>query len=159
MTRAADALTLPSGGWYNSSTSSIFASSILPFLGATTYPGIAALDDGSSNNALEFVVNDALSDAKVANLYVAGSYVYGAGAATYTAGALQKYAAGLQNNNLRGSIDGVLGTLNTSLSLPTLSVLRVGARRAGGGPLNGWIQKVKYYPLRVSDTQLQLLTQ
>jgi hypothetical protein len=71
---------------------------------------------------------------------------------------LNKMGFGYQANNFRQAVNTTLGTLDTTGTLPTVNQLRIGVW-GGTAYFDGWVQKVKYYPLRVTDTQLQLLTQ
>lgn len=158
--RGTDTFTVPTGGWFNGGEGTLFAQSVLPYLGGTTYPGIAGLDDGGANNAVEFVINDASNDYSSANYYVGGIFIANvASSSVYTENSTLKISAAYKNNDSRGSINGNIGSQVNPIAIPTFTTLRVGARRGNSGPLNGWIQKEKYYPARVSNAQLQLLTQ
>lgn len=157
--RGADALTMPTGAWFNASAGALMSVAALPYVGGTKYPGVFTLDDGTGANAIHLFMGDASTDPKSSEIYRVGVGEFGSAGAAYVAGAIMKQAVGYATNNARASMDGVLGSLDTSVTLPTVTTLRVGARRAGSDPLNGWIQLVKYYRLRPSDTQIQLLTQ
>ena len=160
LTRTIESLTIPTGGWFDSGNGTVFTQASLPYLGGTAYPGIMGLDDGSSNNAIEFLINDATNDYTSTNYYVGGTFI-GSAASTsaYTANSILKMAAAYKNNDSRGSINGNIGSQLNSITIPAFSTFRIGARRGNSAPLNGWISKVKYYPSRVPDTQLQSLTQ
>lgn len=59
-------------------------------------------------------------------------------------------------NSFISAVGGTLSATDTSgTPPPSLTTLYVG----GISPLNGGLTKLKYYPLRASNTQLQLLTQ
>jgi hypothetical protein len=159
VTRLADTLTLPTGAWYNSSAGAMMAIGDLPYLGGAGWPGLVALDDGSSNNAMQLFINDAGSDTKNVEIYTSGAIESSYAGAVYTAGAAMKQAMGYAANNARASMDGTLLSLDTTVNVPTVSILRVGNARSGNKHLNGHLQKMNYYPLRPTDTQLQKLTQ
>lgn len=157
VTRAADNLTIPTGSWLNASKGTLFAKADVTSLGGTAYPRIAYLNDGSVSNSIGLYVNDAGADQKSAQVVYGGvGVMYGTGAA-YTAGNLLKSGITYELNNVIAAHDGVLTGLDTSVDIPTVSSLHIG--RVASSYLNGHLQAAKYYPTRVPDTQLQLLTQ
>lgn len=158
VTRAADTLTVPASGWFNATSGTMAAEGVLPYLGGTKYPGIVSLNDGTANNAMECLVNDATGDTRSMNIYNAGASTFVSTQSAYTAGAALKCSLGYASGNIRAAIDGVLGTLNTASSIPTLTTLNIGVNR-GTHHLNGWVKSVSYFPARVLDAQVQLLTQ
>ncbi|MFA7277290.1 MAG: hypothetical protein WC043_10875 [Pseudobdellovibrionaceae bacterium] len=158
-TRAADILTIPTTSWYGSTDHTLAAQFSIPYLGGTNYPGGIAIDNGTNADAVMLLVSDAGGDQKVAEIWSGGIQdFYNVGAA-YSAGTSAKYGVYYATNMARASIDGVLGALDNSVNIPSVTTLRIGRGRGGNYPLNGNVQKVRYYPLRVSNTQLQLLTQ
>jgi hypothetical protein len=60
-------------------------------------------------------------------------------------------------NSFQLAFNGGLGTEDTSGSVPTVDRLLIGAT-TGGGALNGHIRSVRYFPVRLSNAQLQALT-
>ena len=160
VTRLSDDLTVPTGGWYNASEGTIAPTASIPYLGSTNNPGFASIDNGTSANAVYLSVQDSTTDRLVPAIATGNvnQYINNFGA-TYVAGATSKIATAFNNNDANTAKDGVLGTQDTSVTVPAVSVLRLGQNRGGGQHLNGWIENIKYYPLRVSDAQLQILTQ
>jgi hypothetical protein len=158
ITRQPDYLTIPTGAWYTSAVGTIFATYDSYF---TTTAGIGAaasitLDDGTSNNAAVLRVDTGRS----AYLRDTNVGVAAFGIGSFTSNSTVKHAMAYAVNNVNASANGTLGTLDNSATVPTFNTLRVGVDRgAAFGSLNGHIQKAKYYPSRISDTQLQLLTQ
>ncbi len=161
VTRAADALTIPTASWFNAMAGSLFAQSMVPVLGGPSWPGSISIDDGSANNAFHMYVNDNIGDTKSAQIFTAGTGEFSANGSAYTAGNTLKQALNYETNYARFAYDGTLSSADTTLTLPTVSVLRVGSGRSGSSVniLNGYVQKIKYYPARLADTQLQQLTQ
>ncbi len=157
--RAADNFTIPTGAWTGSSKGTLFANAIIPYVGGSGYPGSVALNDGTANNAVECVINDASTDSRATNIFIGGVGIYGASQAGYTPGSPFKCAMAYEVNNVRGSIDGTNGAVNTSISVPPINSLSIGTNRGTPSKLYGWVNEIKYYPVRVPDTQLQLLTQ
>jgi hypothetical protein len=79
-------------------------------------------------------------------------------ATTFIANTFNKIAVGFANNNSVVAANNVLGTTDTSCLLPlSLTALRFGAS-ANSTSSNLLIRKIAYYPLRVTNAQLQGLT-
>jgi hypothetical protein len=82
--------------------------------------------------------------------------------ATYAANTPIKAAAAYATNNAVGAAAGALGTVDTSVVVPTLNALQIGGLRnssaAPQAPLNGHIRQIAYYNTRLPNTQLQTLT-
>jgi hypothetical protein len=77
-----------------------------------------------------------------------------------TGGALVKAAATYKVNDFQQATNGVLGTADTSGTLPTVDRMFIGQAEttAAATMLNGTIRRIAYYPVRVTDAQLQALT-
>jgi hypothetical protein len=60
-------------------------------------------------------------------------------------------------DDFSAALGGTLGTPDTSGSLPTVTQLTIG-RRITDRYLNGYIQRIAYYPVRLANTTLQALT-
>ncbi len=160
VTRAADALNLPTGSWHTSGAGTLYGQGIYDMTGSTVSRGMVYLDDGSPNNAAGMYLGDNLSPRKMGLQVMNG----GAGQAsaysgTYTAGNLIKGAMAYQTDDVIAAFDGTLTTADTSAIIPPYSRFIVGNLRGYWGNMTGHVQKARYYPTRVTDTQLQLLTQ
>lgn len=158
VTRPADTLTVPTASWFNATAGTLAAEAVIPYLSGIKYPGVVSFNDGTANNAIECLVNDANGDTRSVNIYNAGVSTFSSARSAYTAGAALKCSLGYASGNIRAAIDGVLGTLDTTSSIPTLTTLNIGTNR-GTHHLNGWVKSVTYLPARVLDAQIQLLTQ
>lgn len=161
VTRAVDNLTIPTGSWFNASAGTLFGE-------AKSYDSIAVTSVGASPTVAS--INTSVSS----NIARLGRYI-----STPSTGFFQSGVAGLTVTNMgtwanassqktAGNYDAsgfssILGTnpivASASGSLSgTISNIKIG-QYAGSGYWSSTISKVKYYPTRVSDTQLQLLTQ
>jgi hypothetical protein len=67
-----------------------------------------------------------------------------------------KVVAGATTNDGNVSVNGNIGTTDTTISMPTVNQLGIG-NNAGGGFMNGHIRAVAYYNTRLPNTQLQTL--
>jgi hypothetical protein len=110
---------------------------------ATTYVG---LDLASAGNARFRVVIGGVSQAGLSS------------AAVISANTIVKQAGAYANNSFNQAVDGVLNSGDTSGSVPTVLQFIIGAQTSLGGFLNGHIRSIRYYPVRLSDAQLEALT-
>jgi hypothetical protein len=82
--------------------------------------------------------------------------------ATYAANTPIKGAVAYATNSAVGAAAGALGTVDTSVVVPTLNALQIGALRnssaAAIAPLNGHIRSITYYNTRLPNATLQVLT-
>ena len=80
--------------------------------------------------------------------------------ANYTRGTFVKIAGAYAVNNFGGTTNAEAITTDTSGLVPPIVSLEIGFHRIGS-PLqwwNGTIKKISYYPVRISNTNLQALT-
>lgn len=159
VTRQADVLSIPTGSWFDPSIGTLNVAGSLPVSGISRNPSFAAIDDSAANMArtMFLFLADGATPRTRFEVYNTAGQIGVSNSSLYTAGTSAKMAFAYQVNNTRPSFDGSLGTLSTTNSIPSVNRLIIGDGR--GGALNGHARNVKYYPVRVSDTQLQLLTQ
>lgn len=72
-------------------------------------------------------------------------------------GAFAKATVAYKLNDVAASSNGETVTTDTSAQIPSLNTLQIGIG-VGGQMINGSIKKLAYYPLRVTNAQLQALT-
>jgi hypothetical protein len=115
-----------------------------------------ALNDGGANNRMSMflagdgarnqVVSGGVLQADIFQAIVGASTVF-------------KHAFAYSANDCASSLNGATATTDTSVTLPTVNSLQLGARMAGPQEFcNGHIQRIAYYPRRLSNTQLQALS-
>jgi len=82
------------------------------------------------------------------------------GAAEIAVNSTGKSAGAYKVNDFQQATNSFLGTADTTGTLPTISVLNIGANESGSGSIiNGTIRRLTYWPTRLSDTTLQQVTQ
>ncbi|HNQ92242.1 MAG TPA: hypothetical protein PKI93_04850, partial [Alphaproteobacteria bacterium] len=157
-TRQADALSIPTGAWYNSSSGSLMASSdVIPYDASLSGAiSIAFFNDGTGNNqwGLRYDTGGTLTASPFWNGGVNQTTLYTPPVLSATNSTVHALSLGTRSTVANGGAV-QSGTYSAS---PTITNLDIG-RNLSTAYLNGWIKKLKYYPARVSDTQLQLLTQ
>jgi hypothetical protein len=82
---------------------------------------------------------------------------------TVTAGVIHKSAVAWENNNVNGAYDGTLGTLDTSADMTTgftsADRMLLGRQNTNTNYLFGWLRKVVYWPVRLPDSEVRVITQ
>jgi hypothetical protein len=148
VTRAADNLTMPTGGWYDAVQGTLYGQSSV-FGTGFLYKEIANLST-NGNNRIRILMSNPTTVYQ--EITTGGSTEY-----AYTKAIIQgaefKSALGYKGNDTAGSTDGGAPVTDMLVSLPSIINLTIGSG------INGTIKTIKYYPARVANTQLQLLTQ
>lgn len=158
-TRARDNLSLPTGGWFNTSSGSVTSEYAIPYLGGAGYPRAVVIDDGTLNNAITLHISDAVDDNKHGSVKAAGVTSFDPYmASVLAANTYTKNALGYALNDAQFATDNILSAQDTSVTIPSVTTFSVGGT-SSASPLNGWVKTLKYYPVRVAGTQLKLLTQ
>jgi hypothetical protein len=158
VTRAADNLTMPTGSWYSAATGSLFASSdTIPYNASLSGAiSISFFNDNSPSNqwGLRYDTGGTLTASPFTRGGVNQTTIYTPPVLTGTNRTAHAMSVGTRSTIANG---GPVQT-GTYSSTPTISFLNIG-NNLSTSYLNGYLKTIKYYPSRVSDTQLQLLTQ
>lgn len=152
--RAADVCTLSGtafSSWFNSTEGTFLAtgeraitSNFGRLLSANANNTTSAFDLGASTTG-RWLITNTTSQADIT-------------AGTVSANTAFKVAGAFANNDAQMAVNGTLGTADTSVSLPTVSQLDIGADRTAVY-LNGRIRSIKFWPTRLPNATLQSLTQ
>jgi hypothetical protein len=140
--------------WVNNAEGTLY----VEYINYTTATGsLFSFDDGTANNRLIAFTNLGITPAY--RVVVGGVEQALAGLANITVGTVGKLSFGYQVNNFAGSANGAAVVTDLSGTLPTsLAVARIGVNVSGVAALNGTIKRIAYYPLRLTNAQLQALT-
>jgi hypothetical protein len=164
VTRSADNASITGtnfSSFYNSTEGTLFAASRINALGGSNYPGIAYVDDGTNANCIGLTINDAGTDVVGAEAFVSNSnqYYFNSSSAV-VANQLIKAITAYKVNDFAGAFNMGSNTVqtDTSGSVPTVNRLIIGDLRGSTAKLNGTISQLSYYPVRLSNSQLQTLT-
>ena len=152
-TRAADVASIPTSAFgYNSDAGSVVAE-VSHF---TTESGDAsagfAFDDGSTNNRMYYYQNKGQWIGSVSAVIA-----FNVGAPDPSENTDTKVGAGYKKDNVSLVIDSSIIGNDTSTDIPSVNKFYFGST-SSGNYLNGHIKSIKYYPRRLSNTQLQELT-
>lgn len=154
VTRAADVLMIPAAGWYTSTKGTFYGQY---FLGNTSTNARAV---SISSGAAPFTINNPVNSAQWRNWS-------GASGPTATSPIIPTFTTAMKAAAAWDDT-GPVSTISASGSAVVTGTYTAGAYNgtsisvgAGSGAffLDAPIRQLKYYPIRVSDTQLQLLTQ
>ncbi|MDD3020043.1 MAG: hypothetical protein PHX61_03565 [Alphaproteobacteria bacterium] len=157
-THSKDELILPLNSWYNQSAQTLWGKGYSNGVSSGSGSTLADIDnnDWSERFQIRFqggplyggIITQSGNLETVIN---GGSYTFGQEESAVMAG---------QNNDVALSSNGAIIATDSAITMPSAATqLRVGSVSYGFEFLNGSLSGLKYYPSRVSNTQLQLLTQ
>jgi hypothetical protein len=154
VTRSADICTITApmfAPWYNQSEGT-WVASFTPYVANF---GVVTQISAATNNDRFQLLNDNSGQIAVST-GGAGQGTIDAG--TVSAGLTNSLSYAYRTNDTAASLNGgVVGT-DTTVTLPVVDRLCVGATVAPAGFLCGHIRRVTYYPFRASNNQLQQVT-
>ena len=160
LTRAADVASVNTlSPWYNASEGTLFAEGTLVGGTAATFPYQTALV-GSNANTDSIGVQWSASAGVMRFGVRAGSTAQAdlAGGSAKSANSSYKVAGRYAANNVQAAFDGTLGTLDTTVTVPTIVALSLGGAAGFQPSANTWLRRVTYFPRSLSDAELQSLT-
>ena len=169
VTRAADTPTITGtnfSSWYNQGEGALYVEAQTVSLAANR--GIFAIGDSSLAfgvaNTIYSVFEVGLSGRISQVALVGGSSQVSALSPVYTqaANTATKMAQGYKVNDYAITVNAVNPAVDTLALVPAVSGMSIGSLSSGwlngANFLNGTIKKIAYYPIRVTNTQLQALT-
>jgi len=161
VTRAADAASMTGtnfSSWYSINGGSLYSSYRIAFTSGTRY--LLSIDQ-NIQNYVELAGNGTTNRTLLVNRSGNTLDVNITGTSAVSLTSLNQVAIAVANNDFALYLNGASQGSDTSATLaPTLASLEIGRYNEGspGGYLNGTIAKIAYYPLRVTNAQLQALT-
>ena len=159
VTRAADVASVTGANfssWYNQTEGTVFAEysrlvnasgRVFTFNDTTANEQIRITASLSTNIRPDWQVLD--NGAVQANVL---------GAAEVAVGATGKTAGTYKLNDFQQATNRSLGTADTAGTLPTLTVLNIGANETGSSSINGTIKRLAYWGQRLANPTLQSIT-
>jgi hypothetical protein len=156
VTRAADAASMTGtnfSSWYNQAEGTMYAEYIYSSGVVGNAQCMYSISDGGETNRL-VAFRTSTPSQQFDETGGGGSIVTGAALANTA----YKSALAYKVNDMAVSINGAATVADTSVTISAKTQLAIGDRATGGRSLNGTISKLAYYPLRVSNANLQALT-
>lgn len=158
VTRAGDVAQINTlSPWYNAAAGTLFCE-FTPMADSTLYHRILDLNDGTTNNSVRsFRGGGGITQmASTASGVSDVSFLGGGNTAT---GVVSKKAMALEKNNMAICLNGAAPSVDNSCEMPSVTNLRLGHTSGTPGSfLNGYFRKVRYYPKRLTNAELQALT-
>jgi uncharacterized protein YmfQ (DUF2313 family) len=161
VTRAADLAHVPAAGWLQSGEGTLFAEigySSVPVPGVTEVIGATLGTTSTVGRVVLSLAN--------ANLRAGGHTVTDANATVFVStlgevvlpGQVVKQAIVYGQNYFQFSTAGLASALDTAGELPTIDRLVLGARGIANNHVQGHLRRIRYYPRRLSESELISLT-
>ena len=157
-TRSADAASMTGtnfSSWYNQGEGTVYFEGGIPYNYSAGFQTPYSVNDTTANNNIQPAFNSS-ADVFNVEMKVAGSLVAGFYPA-YISGTT-KLAFAYKLNDVNYAKDGTAGTTDTSATIPVVTQINLGANHTPSNFLNGHIRRISYYPLRLTNAQLQALT-
>jgi len=145
-------------GFWNIAQGSLLVSIIKA---STDLSKIIAIDNGSAGLTTNGIDIDIATTTQVRTLGFAASAAQWsiAPATSFSAGIIQKYAVGFATDSIGFSPNGAAASTDASAIIPSSGITQMTIGNwAGGSFLNGWINSLLYYPVRLPNASLQSLS-
>jgi hypothetical protein len=157
VTRAADVASITGtafSSFYNQTEGTVFANYAERAFSATHQ--VATISNGTANERISVAVNS--SNVLDVGVISGSTDTFGGNTPTLTA---QEYRIGFgyKSDNSGVSANGSAITVDSAVTLPTVSQLDIGARAGSTQILNSTIKRLTYWPTRLADNTLQAITQ
>lgn len=163
VTRAADAASMTGtnfSSWFNNGEGSMYLEHNIPSYGSgINFIGWALNTGTATTNAINFFANYS-STGRVRTLGYNGTTldIDTYSGTVLTANTFIKTSMAIKANDFALSVNGATVVTDTAAAVPPVNQLAIGSYGGGANPLNGWIKKLAYYPLRLTNAQLQAIT-
>ena len=114
------------------------------------------VSDGTVNNVIDIAL---ASSSFGFSIYAAGAYQGSGGkAGAYSAG-WNVISAGYKANDLLACINGTSGTVDASATIPAVTQMVIGRGRTATSFTDGYLKSITYFPVKLSNSELQVLSQ
>jgi len=164
-TRANELAYLPVGSWYNPVASTILVTALKATSADPGYGGVVSLNDNSSNNRVAFSVAPSTTTLSWSDSYTSNILDVQLNLGSYTVSIPYKAAGSITgalstSGNIAASLNGAPAVTGVTNNFPgsALTQLQLGTPGGVGNFMNGWIQLAAYYPIALSNIQLQTMT-
>jgi hypothetical protein len=163
VTRQADVFTVPTtaaganGAWYTQGVGTLLANGMVPYVDSSNSHRFATMDDGTINNYVLLTESATLDRAVTAD---AGSQTCLQSNLSTVANSLIKGAVSYGSSNIFAAYSGTSYSACGSTTIPTMTTLGVGSGNGGSAYyLDGWVDRVTYFPTQQLNASLPGYTQ
>lgn len=161
VTRSADIVVnnasnvIPFSSWYNQVEGCLFTESKAAYNTATTARRIAEISDGSLNNRWFHNIEGSAGN-NVSIFVNSGGVTQFSNASSLTSNEFRKFASSVKTDGAY-AIGGSIATDATVTMPASVNQLNIG-QSYSGNRINGWVKSLRYYPARISNSELQRIT-
>ena len=162
VTRSADSASMTGtnfSSWYRQDEGTLYGEASKPYLmGAGNFNNLIAISDNTTSNT-HLIYGNGTSQ----TIDLAGStngisqYFFNSG--VFVANTNYKICLATQTNNIGQTRNGSTVNTDSVAILPITNRLYIGVGASGNAQWNGHIKKLSYYPARLSDAELQEMTE
>lgn len=153
LTRNADIATMTGTNFSNWWVATNGASNIWLIPKSTSTLAYLSFDDNTSNNSI-IIANSTTSGQST--ITSGGSLQATLTAGTITANSINKVGCSWNTNNCAATANAATPATTASATIPTVTQLRIGSN--GSLYANAWIQKLFYWPQRITNNEIQAFT-
>jgi len=161
LTRSADVAAVNTlSPWYNATEGTLFvqAQDMSDAAHGTSQPRAASINNGTTSNTIDVSRLPASAQGR-ARVDDAGANQFNSLNSAWPLATQAKVALAYKVNDFAACLGGGTVFTDTSGTVPAVTALSIGNVPVGGGNgWVGWIQRVAYYPRRLSNAELQALT-
>jgi hypothetical protein len=159
ITRSADAASITGTNfsqWYNQDEGTLYGelNASIPSSGSSV---AFAINDGTANNYIQQYILNSIARPYVKVYVNATTQAEFAPVVTLINGSFFKSALAYKVNDIMFTVNQINGAGDTSATIPIVNQMNLG-NQLGSSYINGTIKKIAYYPLRLTNAELQGLT-
>lgn len=158
VTRAADVATVDdlSKLRFNPSEGTLYVEGQFDAADTSRFYGIATFNDGTTQSVIRLGKE---TNGK-GSMFVQSANVVQAQpiAGAFPVASVFKIAGACKANDFNSAVNGVLGPVDSAGSIPAVSRLSIGSTNDSAQVINATIRRIRYYPRRLTDAELQALT-
>lgn len=161
VTRAIDLASMPTDTWFNASAMSVAINAMSFGFGSAGYNVLYGLNDGSDNNRLQQGLLAPPTPIVPDSLVVSGGTASVSLPETVTVptNVLFKFGASLKAGAFASSLNGAAPYVNTTGIVMPIGINHLSIGNSGGTfSVDGYIQRLRYWPRALSNVELQSVT-
>ncbi|QQE90279.1 phage head spike fiber domain-containing protein [Azotobacter chroococcum] len=158
VTRSADVATITTlAPWHNPAEGALVAEFSSASAASTTAPSsVVGLDDGTTSNRMYL---RSMSGNAQQVVVTSSTTVVLSGLGAVVAGTIYRIAGAFKLNDFAAALNGATPVTDNAGVMPAVTTLQIGQRGGvGADSVNGHIRRIRYYPIRLSNTELQELS-